>query len=231
MGVAARLALALDPVRLAGAAGISPDEWQARVLRSPARQILLLCSRQAGKSTVSALLAVDEALHRAPALVLVLAPTIRQSQELYRRIRSTLDTLGAVAGEVETESALALELSNGSRTVSLPSKESNIRGFSAVSLLLVDEAARVPDSLFDAIRPMLAVSGGRIVLLSTPWGKRGFFHHIATNGDALWERVTITALDCPRIPREWLEHERANTPRLVFESEYLCKFVETDDLT
>ncbi len=39
------LACALDPVRFAQRAGLEPDPWQVRVLRSPARSIILNCSR------------------------------------------------------------------------------------------------------------------------------------------------------------------------------------------
>ena len=69
-----------------------------------------------------------------------------------------------------------LEFANGSRVLSLPGTERTVRGFSEVSLLVIDEAARVDDGLYYAVRPMLAVSGGRLVALSTPYGKRGWFH-------------------------------------------------------
>jgi hypothetical protein len=225
--LSADLAAALDPVRLARRAGMEPDPWQAEILRSRAAQTILLCSRQAGKSTVSSLLAVDEALHRAPALVLILAPALRQSQELFRKIKGVLYDVGA--GGVRQESALSLELANGSRIVSLPGKEATIRGYSGVSLLVVDEASRVPDPLYQAVRPMLAVSAGRIVLLSTPWGRRGFFHHEWTEGGPTWQRVKITARDVPRISDAWLEEERARIGDWWFRQEYLCEFVETED--
>ncbi|MEJ7810415.1 MAG: terminase family protein [Gemmatimonadaceae bacterium] len=221
--------MALDPVFLARRAGLELDDWQAALVRSTARQMLLLCSRQSGKSTTSALLAVDEAMHRAPALVLLLAPALRQSQELFRKIKGVLGALGEDAPPVEQESALSLEFATGSRIVCLPGKESTIRGFSAVSLLVVDEAARVPDPLYQAVRPMLAISAGRLVLLSTPFGKRGFFHHEATEGGPGWERVTITAHDCPRIDPAWLAEERRRIPDLFFRSEYLCEWVDADD--
>lgn len=221
--------MALDPVLLAERAGLVPDEWQADLLRSDARQMLLLCSRQAGKSTVSALLAVDEALHRAPALVLLLAPALRQSQELFRKVKGVLAALGdGVVPPVTQETALSLEFETGSRVVCLPGKEATIRGFSAVSLLVVDEAARVPDPLYQAVRPMLAVSGGRLVLLSTPFGQRGFFHHEATAGGPAWRRVTVTARDCPRIDPDWLAAERDRIGDWWFRQEYLCEFVDTE---
>jgi len=52
---------ALDPVRFAMRAGITPDAWQADVLRSPAKRLLLNCARQSGKSTTTALLALHQA--------------------------------------------------------------------------------------------------------------------------------------------------------------------------
>src|SRR5215216_3736851 len=114
------LALALDPVALAQQLRLTPDPWQADLLRSEARQRILLCCRQAGKSTVSALLALHSALYRPPALVLLLSPSLRQSQELYRKVRSDYRALGDGAPGVVEETALRLELSNGSRIVSLP---------------------------------------------------------------------------------------------------------------
>ncbi len=227
--LATDLATALDPVILARRAGVAPDPWQADLLRAADRQLLMLCARQCGKSTVSALLAVHTALYQAPALVLVLSPSLRQSQELYRKVRDVYGVLGATAPKPVEESALRLELANGSRIVCLPGKEATVRGYSGVALLLVDEASRVPDALYQAVRPMLAVSGGRLVLLSTPFGKRGFFHHEWSAGGAGWHQVKITADDCPRIDPAWLAGERAQIGDWWFRQEYLCEFVETDD--
>src|SRR5262245_64228338 len=65
-------------------AGFQPDPWQARVLRSDAPAMLLLCSGQSGKSTTAAALAVRTALLRPGSLVLLLSPTLRQSGELFK---------------------------------------------------------------------------------------------------------------------------------------------------
>ncbi len=228
--LATDLLLALDPVRLAGRAGVEPDPWQADLLRSRARQMLLLCARQSGKSTVSGLLAVDEAVYRPPALVLLLAPALRQSQELFRKVQEALQALGELAPPIVAESALRMEMVNGSRIISLPGgKDATIRGYSNVALLIVDEAARVPDTLYQSVRPMLAVSGGRLVLLSTPFGKRGFFFHEYTEGGPDWHRVKITAEQCPRISPEWLREERDRIGDWWYRQEYMCDFVETDD--
>lgn len=228
--IASQLAMAVDPVRMARRAGIVPDPWQAGLLRDRAsKEILLLCSRQAGKSTASALLAVDESLHHAPALVLILAPALRQSQELFRKIKAILTDLGDAACPVERETELTLEFGNGSRVVCLPGKEATVRGFSRVSLLIVDEASRVRDDLYGAMRPTLAVSGGRVLLLSTPWGRRGFFFEEYENGGPRWKRIVIRATDCPRIPPSFIETERESRGDWWVRQEYFCEFVETED--
>src|SRR5262245_28223942 len=72
-----------DPARLMADAGLAPDTWQAQLLRSAAQRMLLLCSRQAGKSQTAAALALKAALLQ-PSLVLLLSPTQRQSGELFR---------------------------------------------------------------------------------------------------------------------------------------------------
>ncbi len=228
MTLAADLALALDPVRFAERAGIEPDPWQAGVLRSTAPRLLLNCSRQSGKSTITATLAVHTALYEPGALVLLLSPSLRQSGELFKKALTVYRAVGRpVAPEAETR--LTLELENGSRVVSLPGTEQTVRGFSGVRLLLIDEASRVADSLYYAIRPMVAVSGGRVIAMSTPFGRRGFFHHEWAEGGAAWQRVEVTAHDVPRISETFLAEERASMPLWVYQQEYECVFGETVD--
>jgi hypothetical protein len=224
--LASDLARALDPALFAAAVGITPDPWQAGVLRSCGPRMLLNCSRQSGKSTITAILALHEALYRAPALVLLLSPSLRQSQELFRKVKDALRGLPTDAGSPDgEESALRLELGNGSRIVSLPGKEQTIRGFSGVSLLVVDEASRVPDALYYSVRPMLAVSRGRLVALSTPFGTRGFFYE-AWRSEEPWERVEVPATACPRISPAFLEEERRALGAFWFDQEYGCTFLD-----
>jgi hypothetical protein len=215
----------LDPARLMREAKLGPDPWQAAFLESMARQSLLLCSRQSGKSTVAAALALVTALREAPALVLLLSPTLRQSGELFRaKVLPMYKGLAGVAA-IFQQSALQMELANGSRIISLPGDEETIRGYSGVSLLVVDEASRVPDDLYKSVRPMLAVSGGRLVALSTPFGKRGWFYH-EWFGEGGWERTRITAYQCPRIPQSFLDEERRALGDSWYSQEYGCEFTD-----
>ncbi len=226
--IAESLAMALDPGQMAARAGYDLDEWQAGVLRRRDRQTILLATRQGGKSLGTALLSVHEALYYPPALILIFARAHRQSLELYGKVRAILTALGEEVPGYETDTVSSLELVNGSRIVCLPGDEATIRGFSGVSVVVIDEASRVPDLLYHAVRPMLGVSGGRLVLLSSPWGKRGFFYEVWTNGGPDWHRVKLTAPECPRIPAGWLAEERRSLPERVFRQEYLASFEDLE---
>ncbi|NLL96703.1 MAG: hypothetical protein GX227_06280, partial [Clostridiaceae bacterium] len=201
---------ALDPVLFAREAlGFLPDPWQEKVLRWSGKGLLLNCSRQSGKSTTAASLALHRAKFFPSSLVLLISPSQRQSSELFRKVQEFLKSLPAdQQPKLIEDNKLSLTLRNKSRIVSLPGKEGTIRGFSGADLIIEDEAARVPDELYIAVRPMLAVSGGRIILMSTPFGKRGHFFKEWTEGGDTWERIMITAHDCPRITPEFLEEER-----------------------
>jgi hypothetical protein len=196
--------------------GFNLDRWQHDLLVDDWRRCLLNITRQGGKSTASALLALHTAEYKAPALVLMVSPSLRQSSELFRKASSIY------RGPVVNQSSLYMELTNGSRIVSLPGSEKTIRGFSAVDLLIVDEAARVDDALYRSIRPMLAVSGGRLLALSTPWGRRGWFYN-AWESDS-WTKVKVTAAQCDRISAEFLAEERRELGERWYRQEYFCEF-------
>lgn len=220
-------ALQADPTRLLTQANMAPDPWQEKVLRSAASRQLLLASRQAGKSSVAAALSLHTALVRPRSPVLLPSPSTRQSSELFRKVMDLFNALDRPLA-VTAESALRVEFSNGSRVVSLPGTEGTVRGFSDVALLVIDEAARVSDPLYYAVRPMLAVSRGRMVALSTPFGKRGWFHD-EWYGTGDWERVKITAPECPRISPEFLAEEQRALGERWFRQEYLCSFEDVID--
>lgn len=210
------------------ALGIELDAWQAQVLTSRSKRQLLNCSRQSGKSTTAAALALHRSVYSPGSLVLMVSPSLRQSNELYRKWQELADRM-PIAPAMEEDTKTSATLDNGSRVVSLPSSEATVRGYSAVDLLLFDEGSRVDDQLYGACRPMVAVSDGAVVAMSTPWGKRGWWYEAWEHGGLRWERVLVTAYDCPRISPAFLEEERASLPPLFFESEYLCLFNDTED--
>jgi len=216
-----------DPVALAEALGLVPDDWQRQVLRSDSKRRLLNCCRQSGKSTTTAILALHRALFVPESLVLMVSPGLRQSGELFKKSLAFYRRLDRPV-PAEAETRLQLELTNGSRIISLPGNESTTRGYSAASLVLADEASRIPDEMLASIRPMLSVSNGELIAMSTPFGKRGWFYEAWEHGGDAWERVRIDATQCPRISAGFLLEERQALGDLAYRSEYLCEFSDTD---
>lgn len=223
--LASDLAAVLDPAAFSRGTGIEPDSWQVAVLRSAAPRILLNCSRQSGKSTTAATMGVWTALYEPGALVLLLSPTLRQSGELFRKALAVYRDAGRPVPP-DSETALTLSLENGSRIVSLPGKEGTIRGYSGVRLLVIDEAAWVPNDLYVSVRPMLAVSQGRLIALSTPHGNRGWWYEAWERGGPDWERYRVPAEDCHRISPAFLEEERRTLGEWWFGQEYQCSFLD-----
>lgn len=210
-----------DPALLMRDAGLVPDEWQAELLRGDADRLLMLCARQTGKSTAAAFLALEEAILSAGSTVLLVSPSLRQSGELFRRVVDGFNRLGRPV-RATAESLTRLDLANGSRVISLPGTEATIRGYSA-ALVVLDEAARIADPLYYAVRPMLAASGGAMVALSTAFARSGFYFDAWTGADP-WERVKVTAEMCPRISPAFLEEERRALGPRWYAMEYGCEF-------
>jgi len=205
------------------ALGFKPDARQKELLACDAKQVLLNCSRQWGKSTVAAIKAVHRAHFLAESLVIVASPTERQSAEFLLKARHFMKRL-KIPVRGDGHHRASLRFPNGSRIVGLPGKEDTSRGYS-VSLLIIDEAARVTDELYKALRPVLAVANGDAWLLSTPFGKRGFFWECWELGGKDWERFTVPATECTRISKERLELERRQMGDQWFRQEFLCEFV------
>jgi len=206
--------------------GFDPNPLQELALRGGRRGIVN-CTRQWGKSTVAAAKAVHRAYCRPDSLILVLSPSARQSGEFVRKAEEFVSRLGIKArGDGANEISIAFP--NGSRIVGLPHNEATLRGFSKVSMMLIDEAARVGDGLYRAMRPVLAVGNGDLWLMSTPNGKRGFFHAEWKEGGEQWQRISATAEECPWIDTQFLEDERKSMTDAMFRQEYMCEFGERE---
>jgi phage terminase large subunit-like protein len=219
--------LLVDPGAVMDDAGLTPDPWQRDVLQSPSRRFLLLCARQSGKSQVAAALALHAALTEPGSLILLVSRGLRQAGELFRdKFLRLYRNLGRPVPSVR-ETALELTLDNGSRVISLPGEGDVIVGYSNVRLLVIDEAARVPDDLYKVVRPMLAVSDGALVALSTPNGRRGWFYE-AWKSEEEWERVRVRAEQCPRISPAFLAEERVALGDLWYRQEYETDFVAVE---
>jgi hypothetical protein len=229
-GMADALRYSLDPVAFAtDQLNWTPDPWQAEVLREPSKRVLLCCSRQAGKSTTVAVMALHTALYRPGSLILLLSPTDRQSKNLFQKVVAFLRALKEKP-TLKEDNVHSMTFSSGSRIISLPGNNADtIRGYSSPTLVVLDEAAYINDALYTAVRPMLGVGRGRFVMLSTPNGKRGAFHDAWSSNSSDWRRIEVQAEQCPRISQDFLTEERRALGEMLFEQEYQCQFVATTD--
>src|SRR5215204_1178634 len=213
------------PVEFATSVGIIPDDWQIAVLASDHPRKILCCGRQTGKSTVGAVLAVHKALTVPGSTVLVVAPGERQAKLLFSKARRLYEQAGHPLPS-QSQIRTGLELSNGSIVEALPAVERTTRGYS-VDLLICDEAAAVQDQDYHGILPALIATQGEQVLLSTPRGKRGFFHEIWESDDD-WMRMIIRSDEVSRIRSEDLEVFRSAMPDEFFRQEFYCEFLDAE---
>jgi hypothetical protein len=226
---AADLRYSLDAVLFAGEKlALTPDAIQTKLLEHSVHRGLLNCTRQWGKSTIAAVKAVHRACFEPGSLIVVLSRSERQSAEFLRKAEGMVRKLGLLP-RGDGDNKVSVLFPNESRIVGLPGTESTVRGFSAVSLMLIDEASRVAEELYHAVTPMLAIGNGDLWLMSTPRGRRGFFWEAWAHGGTRWERFSVPATECPRISREFLEEERATTGEWWFRQEYLCDFVDVNE--
>lgn len=205
-----------------------PDSWQRLALQqivTRREDAIFNASRQSGKTTTVAAAAYLTGC--LGGFVLIMSASDRQALEFFTRVMEyhhRLNLATPVGEPVKHE----MRLSNGGRILAIPNSEGKIRVFSGVGLLVIDEASRVPDALYGAVRPMLAVSGGQTVILSTPYGQRGFFWKEWTGqGKGGWRRHEVKWDQCPRIPAAFIEQERRSHGDEWVSQEYECQFLST----
>jgi hypothetical protein len=227
MQLAKNLAYTLDPVSFAVDCGIVPDEWQARFLRDPPDRGLILACRQSGK-TESCVLLADHVAHTEPGeTIVVISPAQRISSEFIRRAKNRY--LNLPGASLAADAVQKIEFPNGSRIIGLPGDADTVRGIARVRLVLIDEAARVSDEIYTAVRPMLAVHPrGALIGLTTGAHQRGFFYEGWTDTDSAFKKLKVTPDMCPRLTPEFLESERRALGETAYRTEYGLEFL--DDL-
>ncbi len=218
--------VSLDPVAWAEEiTGYELDPWQKEVMRSDHKRHLLLCSRQTGKTETVALKAAFTAKMQPGCKILTLAPSHRQSRNLFSRISHTLAADPSVKLERMTQTECDLA-GNGSSIVALPGNDPDrIRGMVA-DVILIDEGAFVLDSVLQIVFPMISTTNGSITMLSTPSGPQGVFHSEWEDGQG-WNKTIALASDCPRISPEFLEEARIRLGDMAYRQEYLCEFLQS----
>lgn len=217
-----------NPLLIFERSKVIPDPWQERVLLSPSKMINILASRRVGKSFSASGRALCKSIHDEH-LTIVLSPTLRQSIEFLRLVKR-LYRLSHFPLPIERQNLTEIEFQNGSRIVSLPDNPGGIVGLTP-NLIVIDEASRASDELYQEVRPMLMLGQCDMMVLSTPFGKRGWFYDTWEKKELAqeWEQYKITADMCSRIKPQDLEKERVIAGDRYFKQQYFCEFRDTID--
>lgn len=203
------------------------DPWQEEILNQSGN-ICLRSGRQVGKSTIISIKAAEYSIKNPDKTILVIASVERQAYLLFEKI---LDYLlrkypTYVRKGKYRPTKTKIYLTNGSQINCLPTGLAGIgiRGYT-VDLLIADEAAFIPEEVWQSVTPMLAArKKSQIILLSTPHGKQGFYYD--RFNDSTFKSFHESSEDCPRIDKEFLAREKSRMTKAEYGQEYLGQFVD-----
>ncbi|MEM2257830.1 MAG: terminase family protein, partial [Candidatus Caldarchaeum sp.] len=210
-------------------------DWQKKWLDDDRRFRIMLKSRAVGGSFIIALESFLLSLLRPGSVTLLVSYSMRQSLELFRKVKEHINNwrgLRIRAGDdvysftaTLSETKTQVEFQNGSRIVSLPNNPDAIRGYRA-DMVYIDEAAMFKNdfAIKSAVIPTIAGREGRLSLISTPKGRRGWFYEAWTSDTFSKHQVHYT--EAPHITPQDLEGMRASMNPLEWEQEMEMKFLD-----
>jgi hypothetical protein len=218
----------VQPGRLFKHWKVECDPWQWDLANDTSARIIVVASRQIGKTFTIATKVLGRFFAYTNQLILILAPTLRQSVELMSKIQGMYKMIPG-APDLRFKTLSMTDDRSGNRIVALPGgNPDNVRGFSGPTCIVCDEAAFMRDKLYNTLRPMLMTSKGQLILISTPFWTSGFFYRIFTDtNESLgeeWSRYHVPATECPRVPQAFLDAELRALGPWWFNSEYMGVF-------
>ena len=198
------------------------DPWQEELLKSEGN-VCIITGRQCGKSTATSILAAETAVNKEKQFIIIGAEVIEQAEILMRKIKAYMEA--RYFGEVKKTTLQFMELNNGSIIICVPIGDAgtSMRGYTA-TMIIIDEAALIHDRAWEAIEPIISVTRGRVILLSTPQSKKGFFYKAFLSDD--YRNFVMSARDCPRHEKEFLDRKQSEMSPVAFAQEYLGEFLD-----
>jgi len=226
--------------------GLRLDKWQEEILDCE-KNVLLCTGRQVGKTTIFAIKAAKHMIAHPKTRIIVVSLTEDQAQliiimmlnYLEQNYKSWLKVPKKAKSQTITKNKILLN--NGSQVLSRPVGNTGdaVRGFTG-DILIIDEASRMPESVFVAAKPTLLTTGGKIWMCSTPFGKQGYFWESFQNKYDRWEVFHISSEEVIHnrpISETWTEKNREEGIRMLdeekrdmgllqYSQEYLGLFME-----
>lgn len=196
---------------------------------------------QSGKSQIAGLVGTYEAMQAVMAgqrgvYVPLLAQDLRGAQRaLFGYVRETIHASPMLSHEVVRETADSIELSGGVTLAVYPCRPAAIRGIRA-ACIVVDELAffiatdgRPTDTeMLRAARTRTATTGGKVLILSSPYGQTGALwdlhrrHFGREDSSTLIWQASAPEMN-PTLPTDYLERMAQDDPE-AYRSEVLGEF-------
>ena len=206
-----------------------PFGYQKDFLRDNSKRMAFRAGRQVGKSTVTAAKAVYRALTRPNQRIILIGPSERQAYLVFDKVEKIIVNAPSVRKQVVKMTQSYIQFTNGSDIFIVPvgQEGDTARGFSP-DLIIIDEAAFIKkDAVFTALMPSLSASNGDMILLSTPYGKRGFFY--SAFSDPSYSCYHVPSKLSPLISDEFIKAEKTRMTEMEFKQEYEGEFMESAD--
>ncbi len=182
--------------------------------------------RQVGKSIIAAIETIITALEHKSVSV-ILEPTMPQCRRVYKDIKAWTENAGIVSEY--NNSLYEIKFNNGSEIVFKSAEQRDrLRGLTVSGLLVIDEAAFIPDDIIDIVFPWTDAHRSPVLLISTPLFKDGRYYNLYDSAD----NKTSFAFDWARydtsrfLPADKLDYYKSVMSPLKFQSEYLGLFIE-----
>ena len=193
---------------------------QTKILESTARFRVVMCGRRFGKSELSQVEIISNALQGMN--VAYITPT-------YKLAKTFFDKLIECVPFENNKSDLVIHFPNmGTVEFFTGERLDNLRG-RKFHLVVIDEASFISDlqdGWLNSIRPTLTDYQGRALFLSTPRGKNYFYSLYMKGGQRDWESFKFTTYDNPYIKTSEINDAKAQLPKAVFEQEYMANPME-----
>lgn len=207
------------------------DPWQKKYIETEGN-CFLLCGRQSGKTAAMSIKFGERAATKPNKIIGMFAYTEKQAFNLFFKTLMYLKAKhpNMIVYGKDKPTKHVINLKNGSKIMcyAVGIDGSGIRTFTLTDLV-IDEAAPMAREVFIALTPMLSVTGGTLDISSTPRGKAGYFYECSDQCPKVRKNFTrfyISAEDCPRHTKEYLEDEKATMTKLEYAQEYLAHFLD-----
>ena len=213
--------------------GFTPHDSQREVINSiihgKEKFHIATIGRQWGKSMMGMNLALYWMINEGPCKVLWVSPVYSQASKVHKELYQAIATSGIVKTNNFSDNTITLQ--NGSEIVFRSAERyDNIRGMTMDYGILDESAFMKEDAWREAIRPVFAVRGKKILFISTPKGKNYFYElfQLGKSPDnTRYKSYTGSSYQTPYISSEEIEDAKKTLPDNVFKQEYLAEFIDS----